>query len=71
VVLGLVGQPMQEDSPEPGEQLGLAWSRGLGEVAVGLEEGFLHQVGRIQPRLQRPSDDGTGHQPQVVAVRLQ
>ena len=38
---------------------------------MGLEQGLLDQVGRIEPDLQGLADECPGHEPQVIAVELQ
>ena len=71
VVLDLVGQRPGQDSPEPGDQLGLALAREASELAVGLEERLLHQVRRLELDPQCDADQRAGHQPQIVAIQLQ
>ena len=71
MVLGLVGEVADEDLPEPGDQLRLGRAGELVELAVGLEEGLLNQVGRVEPGPQGAVDQRAGHKPEVVAVKLQ
>ena len=68
VMPGLIGQSSDHYLPQPRDQLGLGCAEELPEFPVCFQEGFLDQVGRVEPDPQRLADHGAGYYPQVVAV---
>jgi hypothetical protein len=65
------GEVVRQHLPQPGHQLALGRPAELGERRVGVEEGFLNEVRRIDLALQPPPDLEPGQQFQVVAIPLQ
>ena len=63
-----IGDAGRQDLPEPGGELGLAGSAEQLEVAMGLEEGFLNEIGGIDFSLEPATDFEAREQMQVVAI---
>ncbi len=71
MVTCLVGQGANQDLPQPGNQLRLVTTGKSSELAMCLEEGFLHQVGGVELQAQGVVEHRPRYQPEIVAVKLE
>jgi hypothetical protein len=61
----------RQDAPQPGHQLGFAFTTKLAEVPMRLQKRFLHHVGGVHFAMQPTIDLEPGQQRQVTAIQLQ
>jgi hypothetical protein len=64
-------QGVSQDLPQPGSELGLGLTAELVALLVRLEQGLLHQVGRVELALQADVQLRRDEHAQVVPVALQ
>src|SRR5437868_3831664 len=60
-----------QDLPQPGDELSLAAAPEIGEMAMRLQEGFLHQVRRIDLSLEPAADLQSCEQGEIAAILFQ
>ena len=68
---GRVRQGVGQDAAQPGQQFLLGVAVEIGQNALGVEEGFLHDVGRPELPPQLGIDLAVGDQEQVLAASLE
>src|SRR5438445_9558559 len=66
-----MGEIHGQDLPEPGNPFALALPPELGEVPVGFQKRFLHEIGGINLSLQPPANLQAGQQVEIMAIKLQ
>src|SRR5262245_59182952 len=65
------GEVVEEDRPQPADQLLFALTAELLKVAAGLQESLLHDVGRVAAGLEMEIYLRAGQEIQIVAVQLE
>src|SRR5262249_45122191 len=70
-VTGDVEQVVRQDAAQPGEQFALVLSLKSEEVAMGLQQGLLHEVRGIALGAEMTAHLTLGEQVQIVAIALE